>query len=145
MTAPRDHDGDLADHDADLADHDPPIRLFAMRRSGRSRWAETRRQAHYMAHIPAQYHARMPLPRSLCFTLAEAAGRSWDLLGRSRQARIALSEETITETLLIDLQNRHPSEVLTYKFSRPAADRIHPAGPRRLYHAIGRVRRFSLK
>jgi hypothetical protein len=71
-----------------------------------------------MAAVPMHYHARMPLPRSLCFTLAEMASRTWELLGRSQQARIAVSEETITDTILIDLQSRHPSEVVTYKFSR---------------------------
>jgi hypothetical protein len=70
-----------------------------------------------VAHIAHPYYPRIPLPGSLCFTLAEAAGRTWDLLRRSWYADISLSEGAITETLLIDIQSRHPTEIVTYKFS----------------------------
>ena len=70
-----------------------------------------------MAHFPHPYYPRLPLRAACVFTLAEAAGRTWDLLRRSWYADIALSEGAITDTLLIDILSRHPTELLTHKFS----------------------------
>lgn len=55
---------------------------------------------------------------SLCHDFVGRAVNTWQSLRTSVQTGISLSEESITDFNLIELQCRHPSEIRTQKFSK---------------------------
>lgn len=55
---------------------------------------------------------------SLCNDFILQAVKTWNLLRISESTGIHISEESITDFHLLDLQYKHPSEVLTTKYSK---------------------------
>ncbi len=54
----------------------------------------------------------------LCNDFIIQAVRVWNWLKTSLQTRIILSEETITDFILLELQSRHPYEIITQKYTK---------------------------
>ena len=56
----------------------------------------------------------------LCATFRELAFETWRRLGNGRRIGHQMLEETITDLNLLEIKSRHPHEVWTQQFSRPA-------------------------
>lgn len=54
----------------------------------------------------------------VCQTFQFLASRVWDLSAISARHQLSLGEETITDTVLLELAMRHPTEGAMYKFNR---------------------------
>ena len=54
----------------------------------------------------------------LCETFEALAGRTWSYLRAAHETDVRIGEETLTDINLIDIQDRHPGEVVTRKFTR---------------------------
>ena len=54
----------------------------------------------------------------VCQTFQFLASRVWDLSAISTRHRLSLGEETITDTVLLELAIRHHREVAMYKFNK---------------------------
>lgn len=65
-----------------------------------------------------------PKPRSLCEDLVDQAVKIWNWLGISQITGIGLSEESITDFTLLELQTKHPYEILTQKSTKRREARI---------------------
>lgn len=55
---------------------------------------------------------------SLCETLESLAVRTWLYLDAAQQTEIRIGEETLTDINLIDIQDRHSAQVVTFKFPK---------------------------
>lgn len=65
-----------------------------------------------------------PSVSRLCKDFVEQAVKTWKYIELSELTNIGLSEESITDINLLDLQRTHPSEILTQKFSKPRESQI---------------------
>ncbi len=54
----------------------------------------------------------------LCDDFVKEAQKVWNWLKISHLTNIKISEESITDFILLDLQSKHPKEIITKKFSR---------------------------
>ena len=57
-------------------------------------------------------------PGSLCEDFVDQSRKTWDRLRVSKLAGISISEESITDFNLLDLQIKHPYEIRTQKFNK---------------------------
>src|SRR5213594_1857323 len=118
---------DLPDHDPDLSDHDRPIPVITIRRSTRSRWAETRRRSIWEPIQPRQRDesVRGPEPSAPPATWGVNKG-SWNL---SRTASAARAKVTVPRAAPV--QDRYflafPASLLPVP--RLCACREREAGP----------------
>lgn len=55
---------------------------------------------------------------SLCQTFRELSYQTWIQLGKARQAKHQMLEESITDSLMVELKLRHPYDVMTTTFTR---------------------------
>lgn len=55
---------------------------------------------------------------SLCTSFQEAARWTWNQLGRSTRLKAPFNEETITETILLELKDNHPRDIAVVSFSK---------------------------
>jgi hypothetical protein len=54
----------------------------------------------------------------LCDTFMAMAEKIWTKLGQARALGLGRGEETVTDDLLLDVQNAHPAEVATFQFNK---------------------------
>lgn len=64
------------------------------------------------------------VPRSLCADFIARAAQTWNLIKYGKLTKIRISEETITEINLLELQIRHPQEIITVTISKPREAKI---------------------
>lgn len=55
---------------------------------------------------------------SLCQTFRELSYQTWIQLGKARQVKHQILEESITDSLMVELKLRHPYDVITTTFTR---------------------------
>jgi len=67
--------------------------------------------------------AQFPWQTNLFGSFWRAAHDTWRWRGTARRAGLPFSEETITETLLLDLATRHPGEISIFAFNTRAEGR----------------------
>jgi len=56
--------------------------------------------------------------KTICESVIEQSARTWNLLRVSSRIHLSISEETITDLNLLELQVKHPTEIRTQKFSK---------------------------
>jgi hypothetical protein len=56
--------------------------------------------------------------RALCHTFGIESEKIWTDLGNAILGGVSRGEETITEDLLLNVMNAHPSEVIHYQFNK---------------------------
>jgi len=60
---------------------------------------------------------------SLCQAFRRRAARTWDLIDRAERSKHRLGEETITDLNLLELKERHPSEIIVTTYTKPVEGR----------------------
>lgn len=74
-------------------------------------------------HLRSYWQCREGFNMNLCKTFQRRAISTWNLLRKARVSRLQLGEETITDINLLEIQYKHPHEVILYKFTKPQESR----------------------
>jgi hypothetical protein len=62
-------------------------------------------------------------PLTLCHTFRRQAIWTWDSLRQAKQVSCQIGEESLTDFNLLRIRLRHPNEVFTQSFTKPAESR----------------------